>query len=221
MKFPEIIYEDEFFLALNKPSGLLSVPDREQTEPSLKDVLLNKFQKIFTDHSLDRPTSGIIEERRVLKIYNGLIHGSPSSATGTIDMPMMEHPSKNGTMVTNRKGKAALTDYETLEKFGRYSWMQFSIHTGRTHQIRVHMKYLGNPILCDELYSNGKPLLLSSIKKNFKLSKDAEEETPLLNRLALHSAKLSFVDQKGKQHQLEAPLPKDLRAVLQQLRKWT
>ena len=82
------------------------------------------------------------------------------------------------------------------------------------------MKYLGNPILCDELYSNGKPLLLSSIKKNFKLSKDAEEETPLLSRLALHSAKLSFVDQKGKQHQLEAPLPKDLRAVLQQLRKW-
>jgi len=236
MKFPEIIYEDEFFLALNKPSGLLSVPDREQTEPSLKDLLLKKYQKIFTVHRLDRPTSGIIafakdesthkylsgifEDRKVLKIYNGLIHGSPSSATGTIDMPMMEHPSKNGTMVTNRKGKSALTDYETLEKFGRYSWMQFRIHTGRTHQIRVHMKHLGNPILCDELYSNGKPLLLSSIKKNFKLSKSAEEETPLLNRLALHSAKLSFLDQKGNQHQLEAPLPKDLRAVLQQLRKW-
>jgi len=237
MKFPEIIFENEYFVALNKPSGLLSVPDREQKETSLKDLLIKKYKRIFTVHRLDRGTSGLIvfakdenthrflsgifEERKVLKLYQGLVHGSTASERGSVDIPMMEHPSKNGTMVTNRKGKAALTDYETIEKFGRYSWMQFRIHTGRTHQIRVHMKHLGNPIVCDELYSNGKPLLLSSIKKNFKLSKNAEEETPLLNRLALHSLRLEFEDEKGKLNTLEAPLPKDLRATLQQLHKWS
>jgi 23S rRNA pseudouridine955/2504/2580 synthase/23S rRNA pseudouridine1911/1915/1917 synthase len=81
------------------------------------------------------------------------------------------------------------------------------------------MKHLGNPIVCDPLYGDGKPVLLSSIKRKFKLSKNELEERPLLNRLALHSYQLAFEDNKKKRFELEAPLPKDLRALLQQLRK--
>ncbi len=102
-----------------------------------------------------------------------------------------------------------------------YSWIRFQIHTGRTHQIRVHMKDIGHPIVCDQLYGDGQPVLLSMLKhKKFKLSKNEEEERPLLNRLALHAFQLSFNDQNCKNIFLEAPLPKDLRATLNQLQKW-
>ncbi len=123
-------------------------------------------------------------------------------------------------MVVHRNGKQSVTDYEVLEDFRSYSWVQFQIHTGRTHQIRVHMKEIGHPIACDELYGDNKPILLSTLKKRFKLSKDAEEERPLLKRLALHALRLKFKDIAGKTFEFEAPLPKDLRAVLQQLEKW-
>lgn len=132
----------------------------------------------------------------------------------------MEHPGKTGKMITHVKGKASLTDYEVLESFRLYSWMQFRIHTGRTHQIRLHMQHIGHPIVCDELYGDAQPVLLSALKKKFKLSKAAEEERPLLSRLALHSHRLSF-ELNGERFELEAELPKELRALLQQLRKWS
>jgi 23S rRNA pseudouridine1911/1915/1917 synthase len=132
----------------------------------------------------------------------------------------MEHPVKKGMMVINRRGKEAITDYQVLESFRSYSLIQFRIHTGRTHQIRIHMKDIGHPVACDELYGDGKPVLLSMIKQRFKLSKNEEEEKPILGRLGLHSYELSFKDLDGKAITLEAGLPKDMRALLQQLRKW-
>src|SRR5438046_5263472 len=119
--------------------------------------------------------------------------GSPVNKKGTIDSPIMEHPVKKGLMVINRKGKESLTDYEVLEDFGIYSWVQFQIYTGRTHQIRVHMKDIGHPIVCDEVYGDGKPVFLSSIKHKFKLSKNEEKERPLLNRIALHAYQLKLM----------------------------
>lgn len=231
------IEENNDWIALNKPSGLLSIPDREGKEISLKVLLKEKFGDIFTVHRLDKDTSGLIifaknaeahkhlsqqfEERNTKKIYLGLVNGSLQEKTGSIDAPIGEHPAKNGTMIVHRRGKDALTDYEVLEAFGAYSWLQFRIHTGRTHQIRVHAKEIGHPIVCDPLYGDGKPVLLSSLKlKKFKLSKDQEEERPLLNRLALHAHLLSFTGMNKEVVQLEAAVPKDLRALLQQLNKW-
>jgi len=124
-------------------------------------------------------------------------------------------------MYVNKKGKASLTYYEVQEDLGLYSLLQFRLHTGRTHQIRVHMQSLGHPIVCDELYGDARPILISSFKKKFKLSRSEEDERPILQRLALHSQLLHFKDGKGEYHTLEAPLPKDMRALLQQLRKWT
>jgi 23S rRNA pseudouridine955/2504/2580 synthase/23S rRNA pseudouridine1911/1915/1917 synthase len=82
------------------------------------------------------------------------------------------------------------------------------------------MQKLGHPIACDELYGDGKPVFISALKKNFKLSKIEEEERPILNRLGLHASELSFTDQDGKMCVLKAEIPKDMRALLQQLRKW-
>jgi len=122
-------------------------------------------------------------------------------------------------MTVYRKGKEAITDYEVLEDFKIFSWLQFQIHTGRTHQIRVHAKHIGHPIVCDDLYGDGKPVLLSSLKHKFNLSKNELEERPILNRLALHALSLKFTNINGDMIRLEAPLAKDLKALLQQLRK--
>ncbi|MFT3703347.1 MAG: RluA family pseudouridine synthase [Agriterribacter sp.] len=233
---PAIIFENDDFIAINKPSGLLSVPDREGKEISLKQMLIEQYGQIWTVHRLDKDTSGVIvfakndhthkflsglfEGREVEKYYTGIVHGIPSQNSGSVDTSLMEHPVKKGLMVTNKKGKTALTDYTVVESFGNFSLMEFRIHTGRTHQIRVHMKHIGHPIICDPLYGNGEPVMLSSIKKKFNLSKKEEEERPLFNRLALHAEKLQFTDASKQQYVLNAPLPKDIKALLQQLRKW-
>ena len=232
----DIIFENEAFIAINKPAGLLSIPDREGKEPSLKSILREKFGNIFVVHRLDRETTGVIifakdeathkylsgifESREVEKIYQGLVQGTLTQKQGSIDQPIMEHPTKPGVMVINKHGKASLTDYEVLEELHLFSLVQFRIHTGRTHQIRVHMQSLGHPIVCDDVYGDGRPVFLSAIKRNYKLSRSEEQERPILARLALHSHLLHFLDASGAPHTLEAPLPKDMRALLQQLRKW-
>jgi len=162
-------------IALNKPSGLLSIPDREGKDISLKKLLIEKYDNIFTVHRLDKDTSGLI-------VF-----------------------AKNETT------------HKLLSQ--QFEERQFQIHTGRTHQIRVHAKHIGHPVVCDELYGDGKPILLSTLKHKFKLSKNELEERPILNRLALHALSLQFTNTNGEKIKLEAPVPKDLRALLQQLRK--
>ena len=232
---PQIILENENFIAINKPAGMLSIPDRKQSEPSLKDMLIEKYGEIFTVHRLDKGTSGVIvfaknetthkqlsqifEGREAEKFYLGLVHGRLAEDKGTVNAPIMEHPAKNGKMVINAKGKPSLTDYEVQEYFRLFTWVKFQIHTGRTHQIRLHCQQLGHSIVCDEYYGTADPVLLSSLKKRFNLAKSEEAERPLLARLGLHSSLLKF-DLNGEHYHLEAELPKDLKALLQQLRKW-
>lgn len=230
-----ILLQDESYIAINKPAGLLTIPDREGKEVSLKTILQEQFGQVFTVHRLDRDTSGIVvfalneamhkhlsqqfEARETRKIYNGLVLGKPAQEEGVINEPIAEHPNKKGLMTVWRKGKESITEYKLVEDFRFYSWMEFRILTGRTHQIRVHMKHLGHPIACDPLYGDGKPLLISQIKRNYKLSQSEDEERPILSRLALHSSQLSFKGMRGEDIVLEAPLPKDLRASLNQLGK--
>lgn len=231
----DIVYENKEFVAINKPAGLLSIPDREQSQVSLKDMLIEKYGSIFTVHRLDRDTSGLIifakteaahkflsnlfEGRQIEKYYQGLVLGIPSVKKGTIDAPIAEHSLQKGLYVVHRRGKPSVTSYEVIQEHKYFSLLQFQLHTGRTHQIRVHCKNMGHPLACDELYGDGKPVLLSSIKKKFKLGKYEEEERPMLNRLALHSFCLKFTDERGKQINLQAALPKDIRALLTQLAK--
>lgn len=215
---------------------MLSIPDRMQSETSLKDILLAIYGSIFTVHRLDKETSGVIvfakneqthkylslafENRNVEKYYAGIVIGTPHNESGTIDAAISEHPLQKGKMVVHAKGKNAVTDYEVMESFGLFSLVKFRIHTGRTHQVRVHAKQMGNPLVCDELYGDGKPVLISSFKKKYKLSKNELEEKPILARIGLHAQQLTFTDVSGKKHDLNADMPKDMRAMLQQLRKY-
>ncbi len=231
-----IIFENEDFIAVNKPAGMLTIPNRhDETQLSLYKILSQQYGKIFIVHRLDRDTSGLVlfakneashkylsqlfEKRNIEKIYVGIITGSLQNKTGAINEAIAEHPFHKGIMTISKKGKPSVTEYKVMEDYGIYSAVQFNILSGRTHQIRVHMKFTGHPIVCDPLYGDGKPVLLSSFKKKFRLSKNDEEERPLLHRLALHSHQLNFKDAQGNAHALEAPLPKDINALLQQLKK--
>ncbi len=230
-----IVFENDAFLAINKPAGLLSIPNREQSEKSLKEILQEKYGTIFTIHRLDKDTSGLIlfaknetthkyfsqlfEERKIEKYYLGIVIGCPTNQTGIIDAPIAEHALHKGLMTVNRNGKQASTSYEVIDSNKSFSLLSFQLHTGRTHQIRVHSKNMGHPLACDPLYGDGKPVLLSSIKKKFKLSKHDEEERPMINRLALHSYRLVFEDEQGKEFDLTAEMPKEFRALMTQLKK--
>lgn len=230
-----IVFENDDIVAIDKPAGLLTIPDRTQSEKSLKDILIEKYGSIFTVHRLDKDTSGLVifakneaahkfysqlfEERKIEKYYLGIVLGSPAASSGLIEAPISEHPLHKGLMTVHRNGKPSSTGYEVLEANKHYSLVSFQLHTGRTHQIRVHAKNIGHPLACDELYGDGKPVLLSSIKKKFKLSKHDEEERPIISRLALHSYQLIFTDREGNPVKLMAPVPKPFRALMQQLKK--
>ncbi len=232
------VYEDDDLIIVQKPAGLLTIPDRFNAAlPSLNKLLGEQLnQPIFTVHRLDKETSGIIcfaknesthrylsklfEANDVQKLYAGLVHGTLPDEQGSIEAPITPHPAIPGRMITAKKGKPSQTDYRVVRQWRAYSLLQFRIHSGRTHQIRVHMQALGHPILCDEFYGDGKPFFLSSIKKGFKLSKHDDGETPLLSRLALHAYELSFITESGKEIKAEAPLPKDMAATVNQLDKW-
>ncbi|PWT75380.1 MAG: RNA pseudouridine synthase [Bacteroidetes bacterium] len=231
----DVIFENEEFVVINKSAGLLSIPDRPQASDSLKALLQKKYGDIFVVHRLDKETSGLIvfarsehshkwlsqlfEGRSVEKIYLGLVYGHLVDQEGTIEQPVAEHPGKNGVMVIHKKGKPAKTLYKVEEEFGSYSLIKFQILTGRTHQIRLHMQWLGHSLVCDPLYGNASPIFISSFKRNYKLSKNEEEERPILSRLGLHSHELRFADPKGVKHEFKAEMPKDMRALIQQLRK--
>ena len=230
----DIIFENDDLVVINKPSGMLTISDRAQSV-SLKELLIQKYGKIFTVHRLDRDTSGVVifakneeahryfsilfENRKVEKFYQAVVVGNPVNDEGKIDSPIAEHPFIKGKMVINKHGKESLTTYRVVEHHNFYSLVEFQLHTGRTHQIRIHSKNIGHPIACDPLYGEGEPIKLSSIKKKYNLSKDEDEERPVISRLALHSNKLIIELPDGELKTFIAPVPKDFQALMNQQTK--
>ena len=235
----EILYENEELIILNKPAGLLVIPDRfDLSLPCLKQLMEQRLRRpLWVVHRLDRETSGVIcmakneaahrylsglfREHEVGKFYTGLVNGQVIPTSGRIETPLAPHPTVRGKMITAKKGKPSITEYEVVQQWPLYSLVKFRIHTGRTHQIRVHMQSVGHSLVCDPLYGDGKPLFLSSIKKKYRASGNEEEERPLLSRVALHASRLQFTLENGEPLDVEAPLPKDLSACIRQLNKWS
>lgn len=235
----EILYEDDDMIVINKPPGLLVIPDRFNPALSSLNKLLEQQIKapVWVVHRLDKETSGVVcfaknekthkhlslqfQNQETEKYYTGLIIGKIIPEEGSITTPITEHPTIAGKMVTAKKGKASHTDYKTLQQWLLYALVEMQLHTGRTHQIRVHLQSVGHPLICDPLYGDGKPFFLSQIKKKYRLSEKEEEERPLLNRLALHASKLKVKKLNSEILTVESPLPKDIAACVNQLNKWS
>jgi len=232
----EKIFEDESIVVLNKPSGLLVLPDRyDPSIANLYSLLKNKYGEIYVVHRIDRETSGLIifaktehshrslngqfENRTAEKEYRAICIGEPQDDKGRIDLPLSEDRSKKGRMrIDHSDGRKAVTVYRVLERFEGFSFIGAKPETGRTHQIRIHLKSVNLPILGDEMYGGGNGFYLSQIKRGYRLK---GEEKPLLNRTALHAMRLSVLHPVTNQSvSFEVDLPKDMRIVLNYLRKF-
>lgn len=235
---PSIIFEDDQIIVVNKPADFLSIPDRfVANKPNLVSFLKNKREDVFTVHRLDKETSGVIifaktseahrnlslqfEERSVDKIYWALVDGNVHKEEGKIDKPIANNMRDSGKMVIAKRGKPSLTLYKVIERFKHHTLIEANIKTGRTHQVRIHFESIGYPLSVDELYGRKKEFFLSEIKlKKYRRGKE-KEERPLMSRSTLHARQLTFKHPATEEVMtFEAGLPKDFKAVLNQLRKW-
>jgi len=233
-----ILHADEQLLVIDKPAGVTSVSGRAD-EPNLSDLL--RAQRLVPHdepfrvvHRLDRDASGVIvfartlaaqqhltaqfAERRVEKTYLALVQGYVET-DGEIDLPLRVDQAGTRAIVATRHGKPAVTGYRVLERLPGNTLLECRPLTGRFHQLRAHLAALGHPLTVDPLYGGGRALLLSAYKAHYKLGRDAEER-PLMDRLTLHAARLTLEHPAGTGAMtFEAPLPKDFRAALHQLRR--
>ena len=232
-----LVYEDADIAVLNKSSGIAVSPDRWDMSRERLDKLAEEFlgiERIFTVHRIDRDTSGLVvfaknseihkrlsaafEERQIKKRYIAVVRGRPSWKETVCDLPLVPNGNKLHHTIADRfRGKASLTTFKVLVSAGNYSVLEARPETGRTHQIRVHLAFLGHSIVCDELYGNTKPVLLSSFKKHWR--GDHLDEKPLLSRLGLHAAYLFIPGYNEAGLELRAPLSRDMAALIRQMEK--
>lgn len=224
-----ILWENNDFIAVNKPPFLSTLEDRADPV-NLLALARTYCETAQACHRLDKDTSGIIvfarnpeayrhmsmqfEHRQVEKIYHAIVDGVHDFQQHLVDAPILAAP--DGIVKINKRlGKPAQTYFTTLVAYRQHSLIECRPITGRMHQIRIHLSLLNASITGDEQYG-GKPLYLSTIKRGFNLKKHTEEQ-PLMKRMALHAKSLIFKLMNGEKLTLDAPYPKDFQALLRQL----
>jgi len=223
----EIIYEDSSLLVVNKPAGMITHPAPKVYSGTLVNALLHHTKSLSTIngpvrpgivHRLDRETTGLLAvakdnpthlnlarqlaERTMKRRYFALVNGKLKKDKGKIEIAIGRHPQKRKKIsVHTNKGRKAITFYKVLERFPDYTLMELRLGTGRTHQIRVHLAYLGHPIAGDKVYGG----------------KKGRKET-LINRPALHAYRLGFRHPvTGHFLEFSIPLPADFQKALRLL----
>lgn len=224
----DILYEDDDLLIVNKPKGMVVHPSAGHFSGTLVNAIMYHCKDSLSGingeirpgivHRIDMDTTGSlivckndnshvniaeqIKVHSVNRIYEGIVYGNVKEDEGTIEGAIGRHPIERKKMAINEKnGKPAITHYKVLERFGNYTYMQFKLETGRTHQIRVHMSSIGHPLLGDTLYSSGK-----SPFKN-------------LCGQTLHAKTIGFVHPStGNYMEFQAPLPEYFEKLLSQLK---
>ena len=227
----DILYEDDDLLVVNKPKGMVVHPSAGHYSGTLVNAIMYHCKDSLSGingeirpgivHRIDMDTTGSlivckndeahiniaqqIKEHSVNRIYVGIVCGNVKEDSGTVEGAIGRHQKKKKKMAINEKnGKPAITHYKVLERFGNYTYMQFKLETGRTHQIRVHMASIGHPLLGDALYSSG--------RSPFKH----------LQGQCLHAQTIGFVHPRtGKYMEYSAPLPEYFEKLLYLLKSST
>jgi 23S rRNA pseudouridine955/2504/2580 synthase len=223
-----LLWEDDNWLALNKPPHLSTLADRTG-QANVLDLVRARYPHAQACHRLDKETSGVLmlaknpeayrhlalqfQHRQVEKMYHALVHGVHHFAHHVIEAPLDTRSAPPVRVVT--RGKKSVTGVHTLKVYRKHTLVECRPLTGRMHQIRVHLAHAGAPLVGDTLYG-GHYLYLSELKAGYR-QKKGEQELPLMARTALHALKLAFTDFSEKKITIEAPYPKDFRATLRQL----
>ncbi len=232
-----LLRQDEALLVVNKPAGLLTLPDGyDPNLPCLVEMLKTRFNPLWVVHRLDKDTSGVIvfartaqahrdlnaqfAGRAVRKSYHALVWGAPPWQSQQIKLALRPNGDrKHRTVIDLPGGKKSMTDVTVLERYRSCALVEAQPHTGRRHQIRAHLAAQGYPILNDALYGDERPLLLSALKADYRTGRTAE--SPLLGRLGLHAWALTFVHPSGERMQFQAPYPQDFHRAVKNLRKYS
>lgn len=245
----EVLFEDQDLMSVNKPSGMLIAPDRwDKSRENLMGLLQAGIELrrpwavsrglhyIANAHRLDAGTSGVVllarnkpalvnlarqfNDRQPQKTYLALIEGVLPDETLVVDLPLAPSLVKPGLSVVDRgRGKPAMTRFTRLESFKKYSLIKAEPATGRLHQIRAHLKAIGCPLVADPDYGTGFPLLLSRLKRDYRMK--AEGERPLMARPALHAESLAIRHPAtGAPLLIQAGRPKDFVVSLKYLEKF-
>ncbi len=228
----DVLYEDEHFVAVNKPVGMTVHPTERIKTGTLVNALLYHIKNLSgiggvlrpgIVHRLDRVTSGVLlvakhdeahrkiseqfKARQTKKIYNAIVHGSTSRLTGTVDQPIGRHPSDRKRMAIRPDGRKSVTRYKILREGLGGLFVEVYPVTGRTHQIRVHLKHVGLPIVGDSIYNTRKYMGRGELERIF-------ESYP---GIALHARSLKFEHpMTGNIIQVETPLPDIFKIVQEQ-----
>jgi 23S rRNA pseudouridine955/2504/2580 synthase/23S rRNA pseudouridine1911/1915/1917 synthase len=240
----DILLDTPDLAAIMKPAGLATIPGRGETTSALEQLAAQlglpcsgtADPRLRVVHRLDKDTSGVLlfarhtaaqrhvshqfQNNAVEKEYLAIVAGRPSADEGTIDAPLAPHPNNPKLMAVSKQGRPALTLWKVEQRFRNHALIRCFPKTGKTHQIRVHLKHAGMPLAVDPLYNpKAPPLLLSSIKRDYRPTRGEVVERPLIARLTLHAEKLRFTDLAGAPVEAIAPPPKDFRATVNQMSK--
>jgi len=232
-----VLWSDDAILIVNKPPGLLTLPDGYDPDlPYLSAILEPAYGPLWIVHRLDKETSGILvmarsaaahrdlntqfETRQISKAYHALAAGEPDWEEKVVTLALQPNGDrKHRTVISPRSGKPSTTRLHVLERFRGFTLIEAIPETGRTHQIRAHLAALGFPIAGDKLYGKGMEIYLSRVKSGY--TNEGKPEKAMLERLALHARSLSFKHPvSGEPVKFEAPYPEDFTNTLRQLRKY-
>ena len=241
-----VVYEDDDVIVINKPKGLVVHPAKGNATGTLVNFLLAKYKKLPTNeqkqrpgivHRLDKDTTGLMvvakseralfslgrqmEEKTARRTYIAFVWGNVPLDEGTVDAPIGRHPVDRTKMaVTPFNSRSAITHFRVIKRYGEIATkLELNLHTGRTHQIRVHMEYLGYPIIGDETYSGRDPRKILRIVPS-GLKSDIAEILKIIDRQALHAARLAFFHPGlGRRVTFEAELPDDMQKLENYLEK--
>lgn len=213
----DIRYEDDFLLVVNKPAGIIVHPTSGHYTGTLANGIMHYYEqtgqvvRFRPVHRIDQDTSGVIviaknqfahqqldrslRSRHLLREYDAFVHGTPATPSGVVDAPISrnpDNPHQRGVFF-EEKGQHAVTHFRTIQTYPEYTWVRVQLETGRTHQIRVHMSYIGHPLLGDELYGGSREWI---------------------HRQALHARLLGIEHPQTKEWmQWEVELPTDLQQL--------
>lgn len=222
----DIVYEDEWLLVVNKPQGMVVHPAAGHHSGTLVNALLDYCEGQLSDlngvirpgivHRIDKDTSGLIlvvkdnqvhaavadkiRRHEIRRTYMAVVYGQMAAESGTIDAPIGRDPRNRQRMAVVGSGKPSVTHFKVLERFQQATLVEADLESGRTHQIRVHLQYIGHPVVGDPIYAHG--------RKNWDLAGQA-----------LHARALTFEHPvSGETIHLECPLPDYFQSLLERLK---